>query len=255
MMHKNWTTPLDTPSADTRYTLVCFPYAGGGTVHYRKWREHLPKEIHLCAINLPGRERYYNEPAYQNFDALVQDLAAEIDQHNNPLLFFGHSYGSLCAYFTARILKSTFNKDIDALFVSARTPPFTPLKQALAALPDDAFIEVLSKSYGGIPEAILSDEKLLAFFLPMMKNDFRLYEQYPELYQQLGASPLSCSIGSLSYTNDCASEAECRTWRQCTTSHYHHSSLSGGHFTLLENPKPVIAFIRAFLQKKNVAKP
>jgi surfactin synthase thioesterase subunit len=35
--------------------LFCFPYVGGSANVYRTWQRHLPKQISLSLVHLPGR--------------------------------------------------------------------------------------------------------------------------------------------------------------------------------------------------------
>ena len=35
--------------------LFCFPYAGGAAFAYRGWEKHLPREVELYPVELPGR--------------------------------------------------------------------------------------------------------------------------------------------------------------------------------------------------------
>ena len=43
-------------NAQVRLRLFCFSYAGGGASVFRSWANSLPREVEVCAIQLPGRE-------------------------------------------------------------------------------------------------------------------------------------------------------------------------------------------------------
>lgn len=44
------------PNPQARLGLFCFPHAGVGASIFRDWANHLPGEVEVCAVQLPGRE-------------------------------------------------------------------------------------------------------------------------------------------------------------------------------------------------------
>ena len=99
-----WFSGLDEIQAG-RLTLFCFPYAGGGTMMYRGWREALP-EIAIVAARLPGRESRLGEPPIESMPALVEALGPELLPHlHEPFAFFGHSMGAILAFELVRWLR------------------------------------------------------------------------------------------------------------------------------------------------------
>ena len=88
--------------------LFCFSYAGGGASVFRSWADFLPRDVEVCAIQLPGREYRIGEPAYRRLVPLVQDLSDAILPHlDRPFAFFGHSMGALVSFELARHLRRT----------------------------------------------------------------------------------------------------------------------------------------------------
>ena len=81
--------PLIQPSL----RLFCFPYAGAGTSIFRTWRERLPSDIEICAIQLPGREKRIREPLIKDLSSLLDKLVpALLPYLDRPFAFFGHSF-------------------------------------------------------------------------------------------------------------------------------------------------------------------
>ena len=62
------------PSGTARLRLFCFPYAGAGPSIFRAWPDDLPREVEICAIQLPGREGRFKEPPFRRLTPLVQAL-------------------------------------------------------------------------------------------------------------------------------------------------------------------------------------
>jgi len=70
-------------------------------LNYAKWKNDLEKDIGLYGINLPGRERLFGELFLTNYQDLIESLAFILQKMADcPFFFFGHSFGSLTAYFT-----------------------------------------------------------------------------------------------------------------------------------------------------------
>ncbi len=48
--------------------LFCFPYAGGSSIVYEKWRKLLSPSIELIPIEYPGRGRKFARPICDNIN-------------------------------------------------------------------------------------------------------------------------------------------------------------------------------------------
>lgn len=54
--------------------LLCFPYAGGTSAIYAKWKRYISKDIELCPVELAGRGKRYEAPFYNNLDEVIEDV-------------------------------------------------------------------------------------------------------------------------------------------------------------------------------------
>src|SRR6185437_3198621 len=82
------------PNPRANLKLICFPYAGGSSVIFRSWYLHLPANVEVCALQLPGRQDRLLEPPFRR----VPDATEEIGKSllpilDRPFVFFGHSMG------------------------------------------------------------------------------------------------------------------------------------------------------------------
>ncbi len=234
------TSPLAQPSSDpwvvwyrqnaqASLRLFCFSYAGGGASVFRSWADALPREVEVCAIQLPGRESRITEPAYRRLVPLVQDLSAAISPYlDMPFAFFGHSMGALVSFELARQLRRTQKRQPVHLFVAAYRAPQLPNPNIkIYHLPQEVFKVVLRAE--GIPEMILQNEELMQAMLPTLRADFELCDTYE--YQE--EAPLWCPIsifGGLEDVRISASDLE--AWSIHSDVAWNLTMLPGSHFFL-----------------------
>jgi len=216
------------PRASLR--LFCFPYAGGGASVYRRWAQYLPGTVELLAVQLPGREDRFREPAYRRVEAAVEMLARDLEpQADRPFVFWGHSMGALIAYELTRSLRSAGRPCPRRLMVSGRQAPQLP--EPLPPIPDladEPFVAELQKRYGGVPEAIARDPEIRAVFLPTIRADLELVNTY---VHQPGA-PLACGISAFGGTHDAISRSDLEAWKIQTTADFRLHVFPGDHFYL-----------------------
>ena len=248
-INSDWLICLNPTLSAPKVKLICFPFAGGGIVNYSKWRADLHESIKLYAINLPGRERFFNQPCLTDYHELIEHLAAIVTNESDcPMVFFGHSFGALTAYFTTLELKKLHRSGPVHLYVSARVPPSKGLSDPISNLNKEDFKSVLIERYQGIPQAILNNPEFLAMFLPIIQSDFKLYEQFPQILASYPDQVINCDITSISYSEDRYSEDDIIGWRDVTNKSHQHLRLSGGHFDLLMNWKPIVEHINQWVQ-------
>ena len=159
-----------------KYRVFCFPYAGGAASVYSSW-EGIVKE-RIYTIQLPGRENRIQEKLYTNMEGLVEDLYGEIKEYIDvPYCFFGHSLGGKIAYELIRKIQEEKGKSPEFLCVSACGVPSIKEKTNIHTLSDDELIKVLPQ-YTNIPLHILRNKNLMELFLPRIRADFKISEEY-----------------------------------------------------------------------------
>ena len=103
--------------------LFCFHHAGGSASNFRDWQKEMPPFVEVHLVQLPGRERRYDEPlisdASQVVDAITHAMLPYIDQ---PYILFGHSLGAMLASEVARKLQEMQQPSPQHLILSAYTP-------------------------------------------------------------------------------------------------------------------------------------
>ncbi len=212
--------------------LFCFPFAGGGARVYSTWPDHLPREVELCAVQLPGRERRFNESPYSRLTDLVRDLAPVLVPHTDvPYAFFGHSMGALVAFTLARELRRMNVPGPELLMVSGSRAPQRPDPDPpIHALPDDEFLLEL-RELNGTPEEVLRNDELLQLLLPVLRADFAACETY----EYVPEAPLSCPIVAFGGIDDAEVPQEAvAAWSEQTTRACSLQMFPGDHFYLLD---------------------
>ncbi len=220
--------------ASAHQRLFCLPYAGGGTADYLAWRDALPGTMDLCPVVLPGREARLGEPPLASMAAVVEGLLEAVRPLLDvPYAIYGHSMGAWIGYELVRALQQAGRPLPDHLFVGARQAPHLPSRlPALSALADDAaFVAAVQDRYRAIPEPILASPDVLRLFLPVLRADFRLLDEYAHT----SGPPLPVPLTALYGTDDpLVSADDVRAWEAHTSAAFTLRAIRAGHFFLRE---------------------
>ncbi|QDP73285.1 thioesterase [Legionella israelensis] len=168
---------LQKPLTNDKINLIFFPFAGGSGEYYHHWLAKLAPNISGQYAQLPGRGRYFEQPAYGELPKLCQHLAAEISLYpNSEIAFFGHSMGALIAFELAKMLQEEYELTTRHLFLSGHRAPSEPYQRALLhKLNEEQLVEQM-RHMGGIDNQLGLED--LKPFLPTLYQDFRLCETY-----------------------------------------------------------------------------
>jgi medium-chain acyl-[acyl-carrier-protein] hydrolase len=215
---------------------------------YAAWPELLEGKADVWAVQYPGRENRLSEPPIRSVELLSGQLAEAIRAENDkPVVFFGHSLGSLVAFETARALRGLQTAGPIHLFVSGREGPNTnDPEPPMHRLPDGELISELNRRYGnGIPAAVLAEPSLLRVFLPVLRADLEMNETY----RYVTGEPLTCPISAFGGRRDRkVGEVGLGGWRQETRGFFSMRMFEGDHFFVSQKRPQVIAAILEALQ-------
>ncbi|WP_422529030.1 thioesterase II family protein [Serratia fonticola] len=177
--------------------IFCLPHAGGGAHHYFGWTAHLAPEIEWEPLDYAGHFPRMDEPAYTTFEQAVQDLTEGMMARADGRLFalFGHSMGGALAYEIAQYMaQRQLSEDLLFIAVSSALPPHRrdPNMPRYYEMPDRDFVQHLIDT-GGMTAQSAAQAELMASYLPLIRQDYRLYHQY----QSLSCAPLSTPLYAL----------------------------------------------------------
>lgn len=198
---------------------------------FHRWTRHLPDDVAMVPIRLPGREDRLNEQPYTDLSQLADDAAAAIaDVQYQPYLLVGHSFGGYVALETLRrLLRIGYPPPAKLVVAACGAPRTGKARQPIADLPDDEFVAAVSERYDGIPAAVRERADLLAMVLPALRADMRMIEGY----DNATIEPVDTDILALGGADDVGvAPSRLNEWRQLTTGRFAMRLFPGGHFFL-----------------------
>jgi medium-chain acyl-[acyl-carrier-protein] hydrolase len=220
------------PNPNARLRVFCFPFAGGGASAFNAWADELPYDVRvqaeLCAIQLPGRETNMKVPPYKSISPLLDALAPVIGRDQGmPFAFLGHSMGALISFELARQLRREGRPGPTHMVVAGHRAPQLPKRHSpIHDLPDQEIIASL-RVFGGTPEGVLQNSELMDLFLPVLRADFAVCEDYAYASEEA----LTCSITALGGNDDGrVSHEELSAWRVQTSNSFSMHMFPGDHF-------------------------
>ncbi|HSH66895.1 MAG TPA: alpha/beta fold hydrolase [Bacteroidia bacterium] len=235
--------PVNRPQA--KINLFCLPYAGGNARIFQSWPEFLPEFVELVAIELPGRGRRIQEPAFDSMKSLVQELSSVLySQIDKPYVIIGHSMGSRIALNTIHELGRLGCPPPLHFIASGSAPPHILKKRKkIHTLSDNEFINEL-QSYDGIRKEVINNKELMEIYLPLLRADFSVSAE--EFLPNL--PPLNCTATVFSGINDrYVSKEDCLAWQEYFSPPIEVSIFEGGHFFIDSAKKKVVGEISKIL--------
>ncbi|MFF3672199.1 thioesterase II family protein [Microtetraspora malaysiensis] len=169
-------TPWFVQVKEGERALVAFPHAGGGPASLGELAGHLPPEVGLWSVNLPGRQARLAEEPRTDLDGLVDELAHDLVERG-PHTLFGYCSGALLAFLVCRRAVELGGRPERLIVASFAAPDVTLLLRRLPSLPSWLFWEQLI-ALGGVPAELADREALWPVLEPALRADFGLLAGY-----------------------------------------------------------------------------
>jgi len=238
---------MDIPH-DDRLTLFGIAYAGGSAAAiYGRWARLLPAAIRVQPLELAGHGRRMNEAFPESIEAAVADLLKTVAPQaaRGPYALVGHSMGSTIVYELARALHAAGLPPPRALFLSGRQPPHLAYPQRnLYMLDDETFLSEIRK-LGGTPVDFFRMKDLVQAFLPILRNDYRIIEQY-RFAAPVHVTPADIVV----FRGDgdqLADHAGSMAWAGYTSGRFALHEFAGGHFFVNDHQEAICRIVAAAL--------
>ncbi|WP_291584166.1 thioesterase II family protein [Clostridium sp. UBA6640] len=229
-----------------RIKLFCIPYAGGSGLIFYKWKKYLNSYIQLEPIELKGRGRRFGEKFYETLEEAVNDIfeIIKVQIENEEYAIYGHSMGSLLAYeLYYKINSENLRMPTHMLFSGHEAPNIERQERNIHLLPDDEFIkEVID--LGGTPEDISNNKELLDLFIPILRSDFRILDNYK--YKE-GRNKIHCDISIFNGKQDDISLEAILKWKEHGDKSFNVYNFEGNHFFINDNVENITKIINETL--------
>lgn len=235
---KNFVSRKVTTGNSMAPKLICFPASGGLGAAYLSWSARLTTISEIIGVDLPGRGSASQVSPKSHMTGLIEWLSETLAPYAQDAVFYGHSFGALCAFETARSISEALGSGPELLIVGASSGTLSPNSEFDFACNDS--LTSLIKKLGGTPDIILKEPSLRGMFLNAIRNDFELaatHQGHPDLKANL-------NIHSIAGTEDSVVPAKSvREWRKRTSKRWSHTDFAGGHFFYKEHPEAFFALI------------
>ena len=221
--------------AISKPSIFIFPHAGGSNYTYQKLEVELLPFFIPKTLCYPGRGSRFSEKLPFSIEELVSDMVGLLkkeDLQSTDFHFLGHSFGSLVLFETLRKMRADGLPMPQSVYVSGRKAPSIPYSGKYWSLESDRdFVELL-KSKGGIPNELYQNKEFLEIFLPIIRADFKLLEEYQYTIQDPFDLPFHVVNGDVDTS---IVEAEIMEWQKESNRPCQFEKISGGHFYLLDH--------------------
>lgn len=241
-----WVKSFSKNNIGQKTKLICFPFAGAGANIYRPWASFMNHHTDVSAISLPGREARILEKNINQTDEVCNAIVAELiaDYWKKPIVFFGHSMGSMLAYEVAIRLQENYDWVPKALIASGRQAPHKKIGGNFHQASDDIFINEL-KRLNGTPSAVFEDAEMRAIVLAILRADYTLLETYRMKSKILLRAPIVTCCGTADPEVDAS---EMNFWSELTTMNCTHHIFDGGHFYLNTHIRELTQLVNTLIE-------
>lgn len=215
----------------TTTTLICLPFAGGGTSFFTPWKRTVREDVALIPLQLPGRERRFAEPLVSHVEDAVIDLLTQMPAEvPDRLGVFGHSLGAVLAFELTRALESN-GTVVDHLVVSGAPSPYDGRSESAIASDDEDFLSRVNQ-LAGYEHPALANPELRELILPVLRADVSMHESYRAAPSNVVDSPITALRGQ---SDTLVSGTDLGGWADATRSPFFDiEALRGGHMYLTE---------------------
>lgn len=225
--------------------LFCLPHAGGSAMLYKKWEKYLVDFIELCPLELPGRGKKIAMLNFTDMNDCVEYLFKIIEKQidKSEYAFFGHSMGTIIVYELMKKIYETKYKKPRHIFMSGRFPPNKKISSKIHMLDDYMFKKEIIKM-GGIPKEIIQNEECFDIFIPTLKADFKMVENYKFSAMQKWNTDLSVFFGK---RDSAFNKYNIEEWEKYTNKKCDFYEFDGGHMFVFENADKVVQKINEIM--------
>lgn len=162
--------------------IYCFPYAGGSSFMYSELRKKLSGSHKIIPMEYPGHGVRMGEELIDSPDQIIDDMFNQICMKDNgaPFALLGYSLGSKLLFLLYdKYRDNAIFRRLKAVFFCASALLEKEKGIDYSALNDDELMDYVL-NLGGSKIESEEDYENYRLFLPIIRNDFILYEKAKE---------------------------------------------------------------------------
>jgi medium-chain acyl-[acyl-carrier-protein] hydrolase len=212
--------------------LICFPASGGLGASYLAWASELTSVGAVVGVDLPGRGTQHRLQPAPNMARLIPWLAEQVAPICDGAIFYGHSFGALCAYEAARTLWTRHDRGPRLVIAGACAGPMVA-RARLTGMSELDLVELIGR-LGGTDHELLESEEIRALFLPPIRRDFALMATYTPLIGRVVDFEILSIVGA---ADPLVTPQEALLWSDVAGGGFEMRILSGGHFFFRDAPE------------------
>lgn len=219
--------------------IICFTHSGSYASQYSLWEKHLPSGVECVIYERPGSGIRVAEKFTNNWPDLINDAVSSIKPFLDlPYVIYGHSLGASIAYEVAKILQFELNSAPLFLGIGDREAPCHKPDKIRYNLSDQEFGQMLITDYD-MDADVVANTDIMEFFLPILRNDFKLADTYFDIFGEASDKIMSkIIVFRPQKTNDTIQSH--LDWAKFTENKVEIIDIKGGHFFVFEHAEDFI---------------
>lgn len=229
--------------------LFCLPYAGGTKRIYANWSKFANPSIEIEAIEIRGRGERFGQGFYDDITEAVDDIYLNIQNRigHEPYALFGHSMGTLLVFELYYKLILEGHHLPQHIYFSGRQSPIVKDNMFVnSTMSDDEFSAKIIE-LGGIPEELSQSKELMAYYMPILKNDIRIMENY--VFKKK-SEKIKCKVSVLSGIKDEIDSEQQIVWADLCEQQSRSYFFTGGHFFINDHVEKIVNIMKSELFPK-----
>lgn len=217
----------------SKIKLLCLPHAGASSYYYVPLKSYI-NNIDIINVELKGRGRRFNEPHYESFDEVIDDIYSNInDKLDEKYAIFGHSMGSWLAFeLYYKLVKHNENLPMFMFFSGREAPNIVQKHIDFNQFSDQEFLDYLN-DMGGLDKELFTSKDILKMYLDIIRSDFKILAGYK--YKEHTQKIKSDAIVLLGRQDEGVNFRNAKQWSNFIEGKTSFVSMEGGHFYMKDN--------------------
>ncbi|HEU5474643.1 MAG TPA: amino acid adenylation domain-containing protein [Actinophytocola sp.] len=238
--------PADRPRA----RIVAVAGMGGTTGGFVPLIRHLPDDVELLGVALPGREARAGEAPERDMMAAADHVTAALSGRlDAPVVLFGHSQGSWLCWEIAHRLAHRPAVPPVALVVACGLPPLAEPTEGLRRLAeatgdfDGVDLADLAAAFDGLlPDEVRTSDELLGEYVDRLRADTALADSHRAALDGFRRPALGVPVVAVEGSRDPVLPAgSLAVWRELTTGPFVPARIDGTHAAPIVNAEAMAA--------------